>query len=185
MKFNNKIAVSKDTLKNSHSFIPVIIKNIAVAAFAFTCGFYFTSLFHEPTSLIGGLWAVMAAIMVIEASHKETFTAAKKWIIGSLIGAAISGIFLLFFSFTILGFVITIGIGALICLLLGFPQSIKLTGITISAVVIVSAISKDLHPFANSGLRLSESIIGAGTAVLVAYMFYSIGDIMNKNPVKK
>lgn len=159
-------------MKNSFSFIPVILKNIAVVSGAFICGFYFTTFFHEPTSLLGGLWAVISAIIVIEASHKETYTSAKNRIIGSLIGATLSGVYLLFFPFTIIGFVVTVGVGVLICLLIGIPQSVKLTGITISVVMIVSTIEKELHPFLNAGLRFVESAIGTGIAVLVAFIFY-------------
>ncbi len=56
------------TMKNSISFVSVILKNIAVVAGAFICGFNFTTFFHEPTSLVGGLWAVISAIIVIEAT---------------------------------------------------------------------------------------------------------------------
>ncbi len=160
----------------SQSFIPVILKNIAVVAGAFICGFYFTTFFHEPTSLVGGLWAVISAIIVIEASHKETYTSAKNRIIGSLIGAILSGVYLLFFPFTIIGFVVTVGVGVLICLLIGIPQSVKLTGITISVVMIVATITEGLHPFLNAGLRFIESAIGTGIAILVAFVGYSVGE---------
>ena len=160
------------------SFIPVFLKNIAIVAGAFIGGFYFTIFFHEPTSLVGGLWAVISAIIVIEASHKETYTSAKNRIIGSLIGAIVSGVYLFFFPFTIIGFVVTVGVGVLICFLLGIPQSVKLTGITISVVMIVATITEDLHPFSNAGLRFFESAIGTGIAVLVAFVSYSARDFI-------
>ena len=160
----------------SQSFIPVLLKNIAIVAGAFLGGFYFTTFFHEPTSLVGGLWAVISAIIVIEASHKETISSAKNRIIGSLIGAVVSGVYLLFFPFTIIGFAATIGAGVLICFLLDIPKSVKLTGITISVVMIVSSITEDLHPFLNAGLRFFESAIGTGIAVLVALVSYYAKD---------
>lgn len=155
-------------MKYSLVYSATVLKNIIVVAIAYLCGFYFTTIFHEPTSLVGGLWAVISAIIVIEATHTQTFNSAKKRIIGTLIGAIISGVYLLFFQFTIIGFLIAIGTGVVICLLLKLPDSIKLTCITISVVVIVSTISKDLHPFINAGLRFVESAIGTLAAVLVA-----------------
>jgi len=169
-------------MEKIQSFIPVFLKNIVVVVGAFFGGFYFTALFHEPTSLVGGLWAVISAIIVIEASHIETYISAKNRIIGSLIGAIVSGFYLLFFPFSLVGFAAAIGVGVLICLLLGLPQSIKLTGITISVIMIVSTIAEDLHPFLNAGLRFAESAIGAGIALIVAFTAFYLANLFpNKN----
>lgn len=171
-------------MEKIQSFIPVFLKNIAVVVGAFFGGFYFTTLFHEPTSLVGGLWAVISAIIVIEASHKETYTSAKNRIIGSLIGAIVSGFYLLFFPFSLIGFAAAIGVGVLICLLLGLPQSIKLTGITISVIMIVSTITEDLHPFLNAGLRFAESAIGTGIALIVAFTAFYLAELFPKKDTK-
>ncbi len=165
-------------------FIQTFIKNIVVVLAAFLGGFYFTSMFHEPSSLVGGLWATISAIIVLEVSHYETLTAAKNRLLGSFIGAILSGIYLLFFPFTALGFVATIGVGVLVCFILKVPQAVKLTGITISVVVIVSTITKDLHPVANAGLRFVESAIGTGVATLVAYLAYLIVKLPHGNEIE-
>ena len=147
-------------MKYSLVYSATVLKNIIVVAIAYFCGFYFTTMFHEPTSLVGGLWAVISAIIVIEATHAQTFNSAKKRIIGTLLGAIISGVYLLFFQFTIIGFLIAIGTGGLSCLLLKLPDSIKVTSSTISLVVIDSTITENLHPYLNAGLRFVESAIG-------------------------
>lgn len=153
-----------------------VVKNILVVTAAFLGGFYFTSLFHEPTSLVGGLWATISAIIVLEVSHHETFDSAINRLIGSFIGAVLSGIYLLFFPFSAIGFAATVGVGVLVCFIFKVPQAVKLTGITISVVIIVSTIAKDLHPFTNAGLRFVESAIGTGIAALVAYVAHLIGN---------
>lgn len=153
-------------------FVQTVIKNIVVVLAAFLGGYYFTSIFHEPSSLVGGLWATISAIIVLEVSHYETITSAKNRLIGSFIGAVLSGIYLWLFPFTAIGFTVTIGVGVLVCFILKVPQAVKLTGITISVVVIVSTITEDLHPVNNAGLRFIESAIGTGVAVLVAYITY-------------
>ena len=99
--------------------ISVIVKNLAAVAGAFFCGYYFTLFFHEPTSLIGGMWAVISAIIVNESTSQETYYSARNRIIGSLIGAIISGVYLLLFPFSIIGYILTIGVGVMLCLLLG------------------------------------------------------------------
>ena len=153
-----------------HEIILDLVKNVVVVVGSFLGGFYFTRFFHEPTSLIGGLWATISAIIVLEASHTETLFSAKNRIIGTFIGAVLSGIYLLLFPFTIIGFAATIGVGVLVCYVLKVPKSIKLTGITIAVIMIVSTITQELHPIKNAALRFSESVIGAIISLLVAYI---------------
>ncbi len=167
------------------SFVPIFLKNIAVVAGSFLGGFYFTALFHEPTSLVGGLWAVISAIIVIEATDLETYSSAKNRITGTLIGAIVSGAYLLLFPFSIIGFVLAIGVGVLICFLVGIPKAVKLTGITISVVMIVSSIAEDLHPFVNAGLRFAESAIGTVIAVIVAFGANSIENFYSRKNMQE
>lgn len=165
--------------------LQVFIKNIVIVLGAFLGGFYFTSLFHEPTSLVGGLWATISAIIVLEVSHYRTLVSAKHRLIGSFIGAVLSGIYLLLFPFSVIGYAVTIGIGVLVCFILKVPQAVKLTGITISVIVIVSTITEELHPIKNAGLRFAESAIGAGIAELVAYVNYKLGYFPHHKDARK
>ncbi len=160
-------------MKNQEVMI-VLIKNILVALGAFQAAFYFTTLFNEPTSLVGALWSVISAYIVLEATPSEVYIAAKNRVIGSFIGAIVSGVFFSFFSFTFTGYVITIGAGVLVCLISGCPQSVKLSGITISVILIASTIAKDVHPITNAGLRFAESVIGTGVAVIVTLMVFYV-----------
>lgn len=166
-------------MKN-YTVLKVFVKNVVVVTGSFLGGFYFTGLFHEPTSLVGGLWASISAIIVLEASHPETFTSAKNRVIGTFIGAILSGIYLMIFPFTVIGFATTIGVGVLVCYIFKVPQSIKLTGITIAVIMIVSTITQELHPIKNAGLRFAESAIGAGMALLIAYVLFHVERILSR-----
>ncbi len=152
------------------SIVSVSIQNIIIALFAYLCGFYFTALFNASTSAIGGLWSVISGILVLESTRADTLRSAKYRIVGTLIGCVVSGIYLFYFPFTVIGYSVCIGIGALACHLLRVPQHVKLTGVTISVVMIVSAIMHDVNPFLNAGLRFVESVIGTGVAVSVSYL---------------
>ena len=112
--------------------------------------------------------------MVLESKWDETRYAAKFRILGSFIGAAISGTYLYFFHFSAIGLAICIGVGVLVCHLLGIKKYIKLTGITISVVMIISVLNNDIEPFMNAALRFAESVIGTGVAATVAYVSYLI-----------
>ncbi len=154
------------------SFVPELIMNVLLVTVAFLGGFYFTSMFHKPTSLIGGMWAAISAIIVIEATHKETLSSAMHRVLGTLVGSVVSGTYLILFQFSLFGFAATVGVGMLICYLFHIEKAIKLTTITIAVVLIVATVDNDLHPYINAGLRLTESAIGSGLAVLIGFLFY-------------
>ncbi len=154
---------------SNQNMFSVAIQSIIAVVGAYTCGFYFTGLFHEPTSFIGGLWAVISAIIVLEATAINTLNTARIRIVGTSTGAIISGVYLLLFPFSLLGYGICIAVGVLACHLFRVKPAMKITGITISVVLIVSTIEKELHPALNAGLRFMESMIGIGIAILVVY----------------
>jgi len=80
------------------------MQTIIVIVAAYSCGFYFTEMFHEPTSFVGGLWAVISGIIVFEITAMDTLQSAKTRIIGTFTGALISGVYLILFPFSIIGY---------------------------------------------------------------------------------
>ena len=158
----------------TQGLITLLVKNMLVAVAAFQLAFYFTTLFHEPTFPVGALWSVISAYIILEAPPNGLYVAVKNRLIGTFIGAFVSGVFFYFFPFTLFGYVLTIGAGVLVCFLFNQPQSVKLSGITISVVLISAAISKDLHPIANAALRFAESAIGAGVAIVVTLLIFYV-----------
>lgn len=145
-----------------------ILQSITIAALAYLAGYYFTGLFHAASAPLGGLWAVISGLVVTQASRRETISSAKFRVMGSMFGALVAGIYLLFFHFSLLGYLICLGMGALICYLFRVPAYVKLTWITISIVMIVSTLSKDIDPIQNAALRFVESVLGTLVAVVVA-----------------
>ena len=166
---------------SNQNIVSVHLQNIAIVVGAYLCGFYFTKMIHEPTSFVGGLWAVISGIIVIEATASDTIHSAKIRIIGTLIGAIISGIYLFFFPFSLLGYGACIAVGVLVCYIFKVQHSVKLTGITISVVLIISTIEKELHPIINAGLRFVESAIGTGIALTVAFAAFYLNKTFTKN----
>jgi len=161
--------------------VSITIQSVLLVVGSYLLGYYFTELFHHPTSYVGGLWAAISGIIVGESTAKDTLHSAKIRIIGSLTGAIICGFYLSFFSFSILGYCICIAIGVLVCFLLKIQHSIKLTAITISVILIVSTIEHELHPVKNATLRFVESAIGSGLAVTVAFTAHYFNKIKTKS----
>ena len=99
--------------------------------------------------------------------HDVAFKSARIRLLGSLIGCLIAGACLYFFRFTIIGFALCIGAGVLICHLFRIEDHLKVTGTTISVVILISLIAHDLPPFMNAALRFAESVFGTAIAALV------------------
>jgi uncharacterized membrane protein YccC len=111
----------------------------------------------------------------------DTLRSAKTRIIGSLSGAIISGIYLLFFPFSLLGYAGCIAAGVLLCYIFRVQHAIKLTGITISVILIVSTIEQELHPIINAGLRFIESAIGTAMAIVASFTTYFLKKTFSKH----
>ncbi len=141
-----------------------------IAFFAYLAGYGFTWLWHEPTAMVGGLWAVISGLIVSEpATVKESIATARTRVTGSAIGCLFGAVYLLLFSFNPFTYALFIGIASLLCYLLNYGQHVKLAAITMSVVIVVSSVSQ-INPVKNALLRLIESCIGVGVGVLVSWL---------------
>ena len=165
---------------SKQNIVLVTLQNIIIVVGSYFCGYYFTSLFHEPTSFVGGLWAAISGIIVIEGMAGDTLRSAKIRIIGTLSGAIISGVYLLLFPFSLVGYAACIAAGVLFCYVFRVQNAIKLTGITISVILIVSTIEQELHPIINAGLRFAESAIGTAVAIVAAFTTHYLKKYFSK-----
>ena len=154
----------------SYITLRTVINNFIVAVAAYALGYHFTSLFHAGSAEIGGLWAVISGVFVVEDHRQDTMGTARSRISGSFIGAAISGVYLYLFPFNVFGFAACIALGVAVCKLFGIMRYLKLISITISVIMIVSIVNKDIAPFMNAALRFAESVIGTIVAVIVVHV---------------
>ena len=151
----------------SHIF-RAVVENFIVAVVAYLLGYYFTAMFHLGTAEVGGLWAVISGVFVMADKESLTFNSARMRVRASFLGCLVSGVYLYFFPFTVVGFAICIAIGVFLCHISRIPDHIKTISITISVVIIISVVNDSIGPVANAGLRFAESVIGSLVAVAVA-----------------
>ncbi|MEM7009305.1 MAG: FUSC family protein [Thermodesulfobacteriota bacterium] len=144
------------------------IETFFVAIIAYVAGYNFSSIFHVGTAEVGGLWSVISGVFVMTEGELLTFKSAKLRVRASFVGCLIAALYLYFFTFGVIGFAISVAIGVYLCHVLNIPDHVKTTSITISVVVIISALVSDIGPIENASLRFVESIIGSLSAVLVA-----------------
>lgn len=147
---------------------------IAVAALvAYVVGSWFTSLFPGYLPKIGGLWSAISAIVVTQVTRKETTSSASLRILGSAIGAITSAVYLSVLPFHPVGMAVAIFATVLICTALKVPNHGRLAAITVIVVMVTASLDPKLNPGLNALLRLIESCIGTGVAVLAVVLWPS------------
>jgi hypothetical protein len=125
---------------------------------------YFVS---QDDRLLGGMWAVVATIIVYRFSYQQRLSAALSRLAPTLLSFALCLVYLLIFSFSAWGMAALIGIGAIVPTLLGRPEDIITTGITTAVVMIVAGSSLE-HAWIQPILRLVDTIVGIGVGIVAA-----------------
>ncbi|MTI18791.1 hypothetical protein E1162_16210 [Rhodobacteraceae bacterium RKSG542] len=141
------------------------------ALLAYLAGYYFSLAMHPETALIGGLWAVISAIVVSDPDIlAQNMQAARDRIIGSIIGSIFAAPYLLYLPFSAASFAMLVMLNTCTCVIFGLTRHVKLANITLAVIIIVSTVS-NIDPVLNSVLRLVESILGIIAGVFVAFLF--------------
>jgi uncharacterized membrane protein YgaE (UPF0421/DUF939 family) len=91
--------------------------------------------------------------------------------LGSAIGAITSAAYLLLLPFHPLGMAVVIFTTVTICTALRIPSHARLAAITVLVVMVTASFDPRLNPLLNALLRLIESGIGTGVAVLVVRLW--------------
>ena len=150
---------------------------IALASLvAYVAGYWFTSLFPGYLPKIGGLWSAISAIVVTQLTRKDTTSSASLRVLGSAIGAITSAIYLTFLPFHPIGMALAIFATVLICMALKVPSHGRLAAITVIVVMVTASLDAALSPVLNALLRLAESCIGTGVAVLAVCLWPTPAD---------
>lgn len=143
------------------------IRRFITCLLAFYGGYYLNvPLMGEP-SYVGGLWAMISTLIVLQPTRKDAWQTALLRIMGTFIGASAAAIYLTLFPFHPLGMCATIAVSVLICGGFGVPNYARLACITIAIMMISSEIDPHISPHMNAILRFLESVIGTCIAVLV------------------
>ena len=115
---------------------------------------------------MGGLWSLIFTVVVLQATRRETTASAWKRVVGTLVGAVLSGAYLSVLPFSLPGTALCIGVTVLAGQALGAPDHARLAAITVAVVMVTAHADPTLSPWLDAALRFGES--GIGTAVTVA-----------------
>ena len=145
---------------------------IALVSFvAYLVGFHSTGLFHGASASVGGLWAAISGILVLQATRHDTWSSAALRILGSAIGSTISAFYLSVLPFSPIGMAASIFVAVLFCYVARIPSHARLAALTVAVIMVTASINPTLNPILNAVLRLSESFIGTTTAVIVVLIW--------------
>jgi len=158
-------------LKLGREELRMAVLSAAVSTLAYLGGSRFTALFHGASAVVGGLWSMISAVVVLQATRRETITSASRRVLATLIGAVISAIYLLVFPYSLVGMAVCIGATVLLGQVTGSPDHARLAAITVAVIMVTSSVSPTLSPILNAALRFAESCIGAGTTVVAAHVW--------------
>ncbi|GFE62661.1 aromatic acid exporter family protein [Geobacter sp. AOG2] len=150
--------------------IIVALQNAVVCLVAYPCGEYSTSLFHGESAGMGGLWSLISGLVVLQATTRDTWKSAGLRVLGTFIGAVVSGAYLSFLPFGPAGMAVSLGVTIVLCQLLKVPEHGRLAVITVAVIMVISHLNPTLNPVMNAVLRFSEACIGAATAVAVVLL---------------
>src|SRR5260221_11239002 len=100
----------------------VAVLSAVVSSLAYLAGSRFTALFHGASAVVGGLWSLISAVVVMQATRRETTDSAWRRLFGTLVGAILSGIYLAILPFSLAGMAVWIRANVLADQALGAPD---------------------------------------------------------------
>jgi hypothetical protein len=134
-----------------------------------------TRFVDEPTTVLGGLFAVIATVFVFRESRVSNLSAGLARFIATCVSFAVCLPYLLIFPFSGLGMAVAIGFGAIVMILLGRGDHIVTTGITIAVVLVVAGLNPH-EAWRQLFLYLLATLIGIAVGVCckwcASYVFF-------------
>jgi uncharacterized membrane protein YgaE (UPF0421/DUF939 family) len=132
-------------------------------------------LVDEPTTLLGGMWAVVATVFVFRESRASSWSAGLARLIATSVSFALCHAYILMFPVTGVGIAVVIGLGTIVMMLLGRQDDIVTTGITTTVVLFVAAMNPE-QAWHQPILRFVDTVVGIAVGVFckwcASYAFY-------------
>jgi uncharacterized membrane protein YccC len=143
-----------------------------IALLAYFGAYYLTSVFTITSHFapVGALWAMIVGISVAQHTWQATAAKALTQILGGVVGAIASIVYLVVLPVNPFGMVVLIGIAVFACQVMDRPDYSVSAGLTVGVIMFFSIINPELPPLLNVGLRFTEVVIGSVIAVLVVQL---------------
>jgi hypothetical protein len=119
--------------------------------------------------LLGGMWAVIAAIFVNRSTYSESRGAAVSRLAASFVSFVYCLIYLTFLPFHTWGLALLVGVSALTARLIGRPGDAITAAITTTVVLVVAEVSPQ-GAWEQPILRLADTAIGVAVGLASAWL---------------
>jgi uncharacterized membrane protein YccC len=150
----------------------IMLEGMVSVLLAFVLGQRFTELFHHGSAMIGGLWAAISAVVVLQGTLHDTRKAAFLRVAGTLVGALVCAVYLSLLPFSLLGMALCVGITIMLCYVCNIFDYARLACATVLVISVVGHESPDVPPFLNAFLRFMEATIGVVVTVGTVYILH-------------
>ena len=151
--------------------VRMAVLSAAVSGLAVLGGSRFTGPFHGASALVGGLWSMISSLVVLQSSRRHTINSSLRRVLGTLIGAVVSGFYLSVLPFSIWGMVACVGVTVLIGEVAGAPDHARLAAITVVIVMGTAVANPAVSPVVDAALRFTEACIGTAIAVGAVFLW--------------
>ena len=119
--------------------------------------------------LLGGMWAVIAAVFVNRGSYQESLTAAVSRMAATIGSFAYCLIYLAFLPFHPWSLALLVGVSALTATVIGRPGDAITAAITTTVVLVAAAVSPH-DAWQQPILRFADTVIGVAVGVASAWL---------------
>lgn len=148
-------------------FTMAVAKSIAVLL-SYLVGFYITGSFHDESRYFGAMLAAISSVVALQADVKTSIKQGWLRVLGTFIGAVIATIYLMIFPFSIIGFIVTVFMLEIVCMMLSIPDNGRMATIALIVILLISQKAPDIPPIVNSSLRFLETAIGSAIGIAMA-----------------
>jgi uncharacterized membrane protein YccC len=119
--------------------------------------------------IVGGVWAVIATIIVSKNSYQQTAAAAVSRVYGTLVSMVLCLVYLIFFPFHVWGLALLIGLSAFVTVLIGRPGDAPAAAITTAVLIGLAQLSPH-DAWRQPIIRLADTIVGAAVGLAAAWV---------------
>ncbi|HTZ08998.1 MAG TPA: FUSC family protein [Acidimicrobiales bacterium] len=123
--------------------------------------------------LLGGMWAVIATAFVYRAGRQQTFSAALTRMAATTLAMVLCLGYLALFPFHAWGLALLIGIGASVMIVVGRPDDVITTVVTVAVVLVVADLSPR-HAWEQPILRLVDTAVGVAVGLGASWLGFAL-----------
>ena len=158
-------------MKMANLYIYVFSAVVSICAWlSFFIGNKIEILLNQPQAFIGGIWAMIATVVVFQAIYNDTVKAGYQRILGAFLGALISIIICTVFGYGIAQMICSIFLSLCAIKLIKIDATIRITATTAGVIAGHGLITSSLIPWVDGSIRFTTTAIGAGIAMIASYL---------------